>query len=105
MFLGLEFDGGWVDAGTVGVAVSWCGAKCRKRRLLALALNNGATLYRTIVSPDSRNDFLAGAAIFRFVLLFASPFSSQILAGLLAANKLTLCMAGAVALFNVFGDF
>lgn len=105
MFFGIEFDGGWVDTGTVGIATSWCVAKCRKRRLLARAMQNGVSMYRIIFSPESRNDFLAGAVIFPFVLLFASPFSKQILAGLLEANKLTLCMAGAVGLFNAFGEF
>jgi hypothetical protein len=46
-----------------------------------------------------------GHRFFPPLLLFASPFSSQILAGLLEASKVTLCVAGGVALFSVLADF
>jgi hypothetical protein len=105
VFAGLKFDGGWVDIGTIGLAIAWAVARVCKRRALALNAGHMSSLFRTIVCPDTSKDFGAGASIFPLLLLFASPFSSQILGGLLEASKVTLCVAGGVALFSVLADF
>jgi hypothetical protein len=105
LFAGLEFDGGWVDIGTIGLALALAAAKTCKRRVSSLSAGDVTSLYRTIVCPDITKEFGTGASIFPLLLLFASPFSSQILAGLLEASKVTLCGAGGVALFSVLADF
>jgi hypothetical protein len=105
LFLGFQFDGGWVDIGTISVASLWAAAKACKRRILAHRVADYISWFRTIICPGTTKDFGAGASIFPLVLLFASPFSSQVLAGLLEASKVTLCVAGAVALFSVLSDF
>ena len=92
-FLYSRYHRDWVDPGTVVVAcvyAAWrhCRSDPRKK----------------INDPKTGRDLLDGTAVFPLLLLMGAVFSQQIVAGLLAANKVILFAAGAMALFAILED-
>ena len=83
----------WVDPGTVVVAC-----------LYALWRHLRTKPRKKINDPKTGRDLLDGTAVFPLLLLMSAVFSQQLLAGLLAANKVILFAAGAMALFAILED-
>jgi hypothetical protein len=86
-------DANWVDVGAVVCSVAytvWRWSKCTPRRLF--------------IHTDTGTDFAKYLAIFPLAILAVSPFSSRLLSELFSATRITLCVAGVVALIAILRD-
>lgn len=73
---------------------------------MALLIAVARLIWKKAINPeapfdpkDSVMDFLNGALVVPFLLLFSSVFSSYFLAALLATNKVILGLAGVAGIF------
>ena len=89
----LQFDGNWVDCGSVVTGLLYLAFRTFRLR--------GK---RKFVSKWSALDFANGIALFPQLLLIFCVFSTDIVEGLLAASKISLCIAGGFALMASLDD-
>ena len=83
----------WVDPGTVIVAC-----------IYAAWRHGRADPPKKINDLKTGRDLLEGTAVFPLVLLMGAVFSREVVTALLAANKVILFAAGAMALFAILED-
>lgn len=88
----LEVDGNWVDIASVICALLFALVKYQQR---------GRQKW---VSKITAYDFATGTSLFPMLMLTVSVFSSTLLTELLQANKLTLSVAGLIALLSILED-
>jgi hypothetical protein len=87
------FDGNWVDCGSFAsglVHMVWRGWKARGRR--------------NFISRRTAFDFANGIALFPQTLMLLCVLSTTIVNGLVAASKLSLCVAGSFALIALLEE-
>ena len=89
----MTYSGDWVDPGTVIVACVY--AAWRHVR---------ADPPKKINDLKTGRDLLEGTAVFPLLLLMGAVFSHEVVTALLAANKVILFAAGAMALFAILED-
>lgn len=92
MIPSLTVDGNWVDLASVFCALLFALVKYQQR---------GRQKW---VSKRTAYDFATGTSLFPMLMLTVSVFSSTLLAELLQANKLTLSVAGLIALLSILED-
>jgi hypothetical protein len=100
-FFGFKIDGNWVDLSSLALGTLWAVKQGLHRRRAA----------KELVQPippffDRRagSDFATGTSLCPFVILTLSPFSSELLAGLLQGGRVVLAVAGAIALASIVRD-
>jgi hypothetical protein len=101
--LGVQFDGSWVDIGSLCTGTFWVGLRARRRILLA-SLNAYSPSTAYLIGRATGGDFATGVSFFPFFMLMLAPLSSQLLAGLLDGNKVILSVAGLIALSGTIRD-
>lgn len=87
-----HIDGNWVDLASVITAALFVLAK-------HFALGRSK-----LVTKRAAYDFATGTSLFPMLMLALSVFSSELLQSLLESNKLTLSVAGFIALFSILED-
>lgn len=89
----LPYTDDWVDPGTVVVAC-----------IYAVWRHLRSKPPKKVNDLKTGRDLLEGTAVFPLVLLMGAVFSHQVVTALLAANKVILFAAGAMALFAILED-
>ncbi len=87
-----RIDGNWVDLASIATATVFA---LLKHRILGRG---------KLITKRTAYDFATGTSLFPMLMLAMSVVSSDVLQSLLESNKLTLSVAGFIALFSIWED-
>lgn len=87
-----HIDGNWVDLASIGTATVFA---LLKHKILGRS---------KLITKRTAYDFATGTSLFPMLMLALSVISSDVLQSLLESNKLTLSVAGFIALFSILED-